>query len=68
MEFLQCRFTQGVALYEQRICNHLPFYDAIHGAIDAVLRVPLPDQAELLVVGVNRPAVESDMNERTKAI
>ena len=54
--------------YDERIRNVFPFHDAIRDAIDAALRVLLPNRAERLIADVNWPDVESGMNERMKAI
>ena len=39
MEFQQEKYAKGAAGYDGRIRNMFPFYETIHAAINAVLRV-----------------------------
>src|SRR5215510_2215100 len=51
MDFQQERYAKGAAGYDERIRKTFPFYETIHAAINAVLRVYLKPESELLFVG-----------------
>jgi tRNA (cmo5U34)-methyltransferase len=56
MDFQQKRYAKGAADYDERIRKTFPFYETIHTAINAVLRVYLGPESELLVVGAGTAA------------
>jgi tRNA (cmo5U34)-methyltransferase len=51
MSFQQERYARGAAGYDERIRKLFPFYETIHTAINAVLRVYLGPESEILIVG-----------------
>jgi len=51
MDFQQERYAKGAAGYDERIRKTFPFYETIHAAINAVLRVYLRPEGEILIVG-----------------
>jgi hypothetical protein len=51
MDFQQERYAKGAAGYDKRIRKTFPFYETIHTAINAVLRVYLGAESEILIVG-----------------
>ena len=51
MDFQQERYAKGAAGYDERIRKTFPFYETIHTAINAVLRVYLKPESEILIVG-----------------
>ena len=56
MDFQQERYARGAAGYDERIRKTFPFYETIHTAINAVLRVYLKPESELLIVGAGTGA------------
>ena len=56
MDFQQERYTKGAAGYDERIRKLFPFYETIHTAINAVLRVYLKPESEILIVGAGTGA------------
>jgi tRNA (cmo5U34)-methyltransferase len=56
MDFQQERYAKGAAGYDERIRKTFPFYETIHTAINAVLRVYLGPESELLIVGAGTGA------------
>lgn len=56
MEFQQEKYAKGAADYDRRIRSTWPFYEAIHPAINAVLRSVLRPDSELLIVGAGTGA------------
>jgi len=56
MDFQQERYAKGAAGYDERIHKTFPFYETIHTAINAVLRVCLKPESELLIVGTGTGA------------
>jgi tRNA (cmo5U34)-methyltransferase len=56
MDFQQERYTKGAAGYDERIRKTFLFYETIHTAINAVLRVYLKSESEILVVGAGTGA------------
>ena len=56
MDFQQERYARGAAGYDERIRKTFPFYEAIHIAINAVLRVYLKPASEILIVGAGTGA------------
>ncbi len=57
MDFQQERYAKGAAGYDERIHKTFPFYETIHTAINAVLRVCLKPESELLIVGTGTGAI-----------
>jgi len=51
MDFQQESYAKGAAGYDERIRKTFPFYETIHTAINAVLRVYLKPESEILIVG-----------------
>jgi tRNA (cmo5U34)-methyltransferase len=51
MDFQQEKYAKGAPGYDERICKLFPFYETIHTAINAVLRVYLGAESEILIVG-----------------
>jgi hypothetical protein len=51
MDFQQEKYAKGAAGYDERIRKTFPFYETIHAAINAVPRVYLKPESELLIVG-----------------
>ena len=47
MDFQQERFVKGALDYDERIRKLFPFYETIHPAINAILRVLLGRESEL---------------------
>ena len=56
MDFQQERYAKGAAGYDERIRKTFPFYATIHTAINAVLRVYLRPESEILIVGAGTGA------------
>ena len=56
MDFQEEKYTKGAADYDRRIRSTWPFYEAIHPAINAMLRGLLPPDSELLIVGAGTGA------------
>jgi tRNA (cmo5U34)-methyltransferase len=56
MDFQQEKYAKGAAGYDERIRKLFPFYETIHAAINAVLRVYLRPESELLIVGAGTGA------------
>jgi len=56
MDFQQERYAKGAAGYDERIRKTFPFYETIHTAINAVLRVYLKPESEILIVGAGTGA------------
>jgi tRNA (cmo5U34)-methyltransferase len=56
MDFQQERYAKGAAGYDERIRKLFPFYETIHTAINAVLRVYLGPASEILIVGAGTGA------------
>ena len=56
MDFQQERYAKGAAGYDERIRKTFPFYETIHTAINAVLRVYLGAESEVLIVGAGTGA------------
>ena len=56
MDFQEERYAKGAADYDRRIRSTWPFYEAIHPAINAMLRGLLPADSELLIVGAGTGA------------
>ena len=56
MDFQQERYAKGAAGYDERIRKTFPFYATIHTAINAVLRVYLRSESEILIVGAGTGA------------
>jgi tRNA (cmo5U34)-methyltransferase len=56
MDFQQERYAKGAAGYDERIRKTFPFYETIHTAINAVLRVYLGPESEILIVGAGTGA------------
>ena len=56
MDFQQERYARGATGYDERIRKTFPFYETIHAAINAVLRVCLKPESELLIVGAGTGA------------
>ena len=56
MDFQQERYGKGAAGYDERIRKTFPFYETIHTAINAVLRVYLGPESEILIVGAGTGA------------
>jgi tRNA (cmo5U34)-methyltransferase len=56
MDFQQERYARGAAGYDERIRKTFPFYETIHTAINAVLRVYLGPESEILIVGAGTGA------------
>ena len=56
MDFQQERYARGATGYDERIRKTFPFYETIHTAINAVLRVYLKPESELLIVGAGTGA------------
>ena len=56
MNFQEERYARGAADYDRRIRSTWPFYEAIHPAMNAVLRVLLPPESQLLIVGAGTGA------------
>lgn len=56
MDFQEERYAKGAADYDRRIRSTWPFYEAIHPAINAVLRSLLRPDSELLIVGAGTGA------------
>jgi tRNA (cmo5U34)-methyltransferase len=56
MDFQQERYAKSAAGYDERIRKTFPFYETIHTAINAVLRVCLKPGSELLIVGAGTGA------------
>ena len=56
MDFQQERYAKGAAGYDERIRKTFPFYETIHTAINAVLRVYLGAESEILIVGAGTGA------------
>jgi hypothetical protein len=51
MDFQEEKHTKGAADYDRRIRSTWPFYEGIHPAMNAMLRVLLPPESQLLLVG-----------------
>jgi tRNA (cmo5U34)-methyltransferase len=56
MDFQQERYANGANDYDERIRKTFPFYETIHTAINAVLRVHLGPASEILIVGAGTGA------------
>ena len=56
MDFQQEKYAKGATDYDERICKTFPFYETIHTAINAVLRVHLGTESEILIVGAGTGA------------
>jgi tRNA (cmo5U34)-methyltransferase len=56
MDFQQERYAKSAAGYDERIRKTFPFYETIHTAINAVLRVYLGAESEILIVGAGTGA------------
>ena len=56
MDFQEERYAKGAADYDRRIRSTWPFYEAIHPAMNAILRGLLPSNSELLIVGAGTGA------------
>ena len=56
MDFQQERYVKGAAGHDERIRKTFPFYATIHTAINAVLRVYLRSESEILIVGAGTGA------------
>lgn len=56
MDFQEERYAKGAADYDRRIRSTWPFYEAIHPAMNAMLRGLLPADSELLIVGAGTGA------------
>jgi tRNA (cmo5U34)-methyltransferase len=56
MDFQQEKYAKGASGYDGRIRQLFPFYETIHTAINAVLRVYLGAESELLIVGAGTGA------------
>jgi tRNA (cmo5U34)-methyltransferase len=56
MDFQQERYAKGAPAYDERIRKTFPFYETIHIAINAVLRVCLKPESEFLIVGAGTGA------------
>jgi hypothetical protein len=56
MDFQQERYAKGATGYDERIRKTFPFYATIHTAINAVLRVYLRPESEILIVGAGTGA------------
>jgi tRNA (cmo5U34)-methyltransferase len=56
MDFRQERYAKGAAGYDERIRKTFPFYATIHTAINAVLRVYLRPESEIMIVGAGTGA------------
>jgi tRNA (cmo5U34)-methyltransferase len=56
MDFQQERYAKDAAGYDERIRKTFPFYETIYTAINAVLRVYLGPESELLIVGAGSGA------------
>jgi len=56
MDFQQEKYAQGAASYDERIRKTFPFYETIHQAINAVLRVHSGPESEILIVGAGTGA------------
>jgi tRNA (cmo5U34)-methyltransferase len=56
MDFQQERYGKGAVGYDERIRKLFPFYETIHAAINAVLRVYLKSESELLIIGAGTGA------------
>ena len=51
MDFQQEKYAKGATGYDERIRKTFPFYETIHTAINAVLRVYAGPESEILIVG-----------------
>jgi tRNA (cmo5U34)-methyltransferase len=56
MDFQEEKYAKGAADYDRRIRSTWPFYEAIHPAMNAMLRGLLPADSELLIVGAGTGA------------
>ena len=56
MDFQQEKYAKGATGYDERIRKTFPFYETIHTAINAVLRVYLGPESELLIVAAGTGA------------
>lgn len=56
MDFQEERYARGAQDYDRRIRSTWPFYEAIHPAMNAMLRSLLPADSELLIVGAGTGA------------
>jgi len=56
MDFQEERYAKGAADYDRRIRSTWPFYEAIHPAMNAMLRGLLRPDSELLIVGAGTGA------------
>jgi tRNA (cmo5U34)-methyltransferase len=56
MDFLQDKYAKGAADYDRRIRSTWPFYEAIHPAMNAVLRGLVRPESELLIIGAGTGA------------
>ena len=56
MDFQEERYAKGATDYDRRIRSTWPFYEAIHPAMNAILRGLLPSNSELLIVGAGTGA------------
>jgi tRNA (cmo5U34)-methyltransferase len=56
MDFQQERYAKGATGYDERIRKLFPFYETVHTAINAVLRVYLGPESEILIVGAGTGA------------
>jgi tRNA (cmo5U34)-methyltransferase len=56
MDFQQEKYAKGAGGYDGRIRNLFSFYETIHTAINAVLRVCLGPESELLIIGAGTGA------------
>jgi tRNA (cmo5U34)-methyltransferase len=56
MDFQEEKYAKGAADYDRRIRSTWPFYEAIHPAMNAILRGVLRPDSELLIVGAGTGA------------